>query len=468
MNWEPAEFGLKPYEIEVLKSACEIAGVYDELGMLWREDVLGNPGNALAKEKGMTDRYTVIVGGGDESYHQVPWSEQYPEQIRAISGRWRQLATQLRFYNDEPEVQALSHYFRSYADAIEEKPRKEVFSTKDVAEMWLDVDRSWMDVKGRLQIIATREYGYYDPNRIRIFPDFRLILEDERPELEEELAAMRERMLEVTANRYSDKQVYRQTVHALEHAHAYFGSNVVYSGSLDLHFSGQSLPNEQEILDELGSKIMLHPDITADKWQLAIGLAGQVFADPEDLTFFHAVVPDIDLTIRYIGGHEYAEPLVQPSSVHESFGEKITSLLNEDLANLFATATIDHRITIGELDTDDAVRHTTALLGTYLGRIDTGRGASHLQPYYIGHGLQGLRRMISTKFIVQDSESRWHINKGKVWDWLEANNEDLDKMVQICESGDKQAAEEYLAQAQETDQIKDIIKKVNPEATFDE
>ena len=88
--------------------------------------------------------------------------------------------------------------------------------------------------------------------------------------------------------------------------------------------------------------------------------------------------------------------------------------------------------------------------------------------YYVGHSLQGLRRMIETGFISQDEEENWHVDSGKVYDLFVANGKDLDRLVHICDTGDKQAADEYLAQAQETPQIQNIITRVKPDAVFAE
>ncbi len=461
---EGAEFGLKRYERDVLKASCEIGEIYDEIGILWRQDVQGNPGNAEALTLNLTDQYTVIVGSPDKGYKQVPWSEQYPQQIRTISARWRQLSQQLTSYQHEPEAQALGEYFGIYADAFEAKTKSGQYSTKEVAEMWLDVDRAWMHIKGRLQPVATREYGYYDPMRIRVFPDFRLIVVTDTSG--EELTSTRSAMTKVMEDRYGNFRVYRETVNALDRVEVYPGADVVFAGSLDFQPAGQSLPNEQIVQDELGTKVMLNPDSTAHRWQLAKQLAHRVFSDSKDRNLFDTVDPLIDMTVRYVGGHEYGEPLFQPPSVHESLVEDTTTLLNEDLANLCATLTIRQRISTKELSDDDAIRHAISLLGTYFRLIDVGRGAEHLQPYYIGHSLQGLRRMIKTGFIRQNETGEWHIDTSKMYDLFSENVKDLDQLVYICDTNNKQAADEYLTQAQETPAIRNIIARVKPDSVF--
>lgn len=458
------EFGLKPFELDVLRASCEVGVSYDELCILWRQDVQGNPLNVEAVKLGLNDRYSVIIGNTADSAGQVSWHARYPKQVETISGRWRQLVQKLASYGSESEAVAMSNYFAKYADAFEANTKSGQYSTKEVDEMWLDVDRAWMNVEGRMQIVASREYGYYDPMRIRVIPDFRLILVTESSK--DELLKTRKAMSEALDERYKNSKVYQETADGLLRVQVYPGADIVFSGTLDFQPSGQSLSNEQKVKDELGTRVLLNPDVTAQRWKMAKQLAKNVFYNAEDRELFDAVDPEIDMTIRYVGGHEYAEPLFQPPSVDISLGDKNVSLLNEDLANLCATLTIAHRISKGELNNQDGVRHAMSLLGTYLRLIDVGRGATHLQPYYVGHSLQGLRRMIETGFIYQDDSKNWHIDQSKVQEMFEANIGDLDRLIAIGDAGSKQEAEAYLAQAQETEQIRDIILKINPDATF--
>ncbi len=461
-----AEFGLKPYELAVVRASCEIGIKYDELGLLWRNDVQVSPGNQQAKRLGLTDQYTVIVGSPEQGYRQVSWLNRYPDQVRAIADNFHKLANQLFSFKDEPEAQALGNYFNQYADAFEAKTTDGYYSTEKVAEMWRNVDRAWMQVKGRTQPVASREYNYYDPNGIRVFPDFRLVIVEETSV--EELAATRSAMREIMKDRYGKTRVYKETINALDKVQVYPGADVIFAGSLDFQPGGQSLPNEQKVRNELGTKIILNPDAIARRWQLSRKLARRIFNDLKDLESFDKIDLNIDMTARDYGGHEFGEPLFQSLQVKETLGQKINALLNEDLANLCSTVTIVGRIKSGELSSEDAYRHAISLLGTYLRYIDIARGISHLNSYYVGLTLQGLRRMISTGFIEQDKLGKWNINSDKSSVLLEENLKDLDRLVQICERLDKVGAEDYLNQAKETEQIKDIIRKVNLEAKFKE
>lgn len=461
-----AEFGLKPYELAVVRASCGIGIEYDELGLLWRNDVQVNPGNQQAKRLGLTDQYTVIVGSPEQGYRQVPWVNRYPDQVRAIADNLHNLANQLFSFKDEPEAQALGNYFAQYADAFEARTTDGHYSTEKVAEMWRNVDRAWIQIKGRTQPVASREYNYYDPNGIRVFPDFRLVIVEETSV--EELAATRLAMREIMKDRYGGTRVYKETINALDKVRVYPGVDVIFAGSLDFQPAGQSLPNEQKVRDELGTKIILNPDAIAQRWQLSRKLARKVFSNPKDLESFDKIDLNIDMTARDFGGHEFGEPLYQSLDVHETLGQKTTVLLNEDLANLCATAALAGRIMSRELSSEDAYRHAISLLGTYLRYIDIARGIPHLNPYYVGLTLQGLRRMIGTGFIEQDELGKWNINPDKSSVLLEENLKDLDRLVQICERLDRADAEDYLNQAKETEQIKDIIRKINPEAKFKE
>lgn len=458
-----AEFGLKRFELDVVKASCEVGSVYDELNMQWREDVPNNPTNEQALALGFTDRYTVITGNAEDGFKETPWVERYPDHVTKIASKWRALSAQLATYTEEAEAQALAVYYGTYADAMEAKVTGDAYDAEEVAEMWRNVDRAWMYVQGRVQPIATREYGYYDKNGIRVVPDYRLAIVQDVAE--DELAATRSNMQEYMADRYGDTRVYKTTINALDNVNVFPAFDAVFAGTQDFQPAGQSLPNELPVQDELGSKVMVNPESTGRRWKLALELARNVFSG-DDLKEFDKVDSDMDMAIRYVGGHEFAEPLFQPTDVHKGLGERITSLLNEDLANDCATVTIGWRAAKGELKEDEVIRHGISLLGTYLRLIDSGRDAEHLQPYYVGHALQGLRRMIATGFIDQDEAGQWHLHTDRIHELIDANSRDLDTLVQIGESLDVNAAQQYLALAQETPQIRDIIKKVNPKAKF--
>jgi len=457
-------FGLKPFEVDVLRASCEVGVEFDEMCSLWRKDVSENPINEKARDLNLTNPYSVITGNNLPDYKQVTWVEKYPLQTTAIAERFRNLALRLSGYEDEAKAFALADYFNKFADAFDATNVTEPLSSDQLPDIWRDVDRAWMKIDGRIQPVASREYGYYDPNGIRVFPDYRLIVVENNTA--NELEATRGAMARTLAERYGNSISYQHTINSLTQVRVFPGSDVTFSGSLDFQAAGQSLPNEQVVQDELGTKIVLNPEVTAGRWNLAKQLAKKVFFDPKDQNDFEQIDSAIDMTVRYVGGHEFGEPLFQSTNVIKTFGEEVITLLNEDLANLCATTTIEARVRSQDLSQRDYYNHAICLLGTYLRLIDTARGAPHLQPYYIGHTLQGLRRMIDTGFIYQDGKDDWHINSARTVDLYEANQKDLDHLVQIGDELDKTQAQKYLNQAIETDQIKDIIVKINPHARF--
>ncbi len=450
---EGATLGFTPYELDLIIASCELGNAYDELGILWRQDVQ-QPINSQASKLELTDPYTVIIDNPTAGYQQVTWASRYPEQVQKISTTWHTLADKLLSY-DHPEAKALSDYFHLYATAFSGiTPTGQLLP--DLSEAWRDVDRAWMKATGRLQPIASREYGYYDPNGIRVFPDFRLILQS--PSLDEEIKSTQTALQQHLGEKFGHTSVYQATANALNSVQLYAGTDIIFAGSLDFQPAGQSLPNEEVVARECGTKVFVNPQVMRSRWDLSIALAQKVFTHRDQSLF--AAITDSDSISIFLAGHEYAEPLFQPTAVDTALGMDTVSLINEDLANLCITGIMQQRVNTGELPETSLTNHAVFLLGTYLRMIAVGRGAPHLKPYYVGHALQGLRRMIDTRFIAPTESGKWAINLERLNDLYLVSVADLNDNVQIAEQLDAAAAQTYLNQAEETSAIQTIINLV--------
>lgn len=450
-----ASFGLHEYEQDLLTTSCRAADTYDELCLLWREDVQQGSANKQAKELILDNPYTIVREkiGWDEDYEQVPLLLAYPDQVILIQEYWIGLAHRIKGMNEENtelqrEMKSISNYLRDYSEALLS------INLDNVAEQWRRVDRRWMKIKGRLQPIGSREYGYYDPNGIRVFPDFRLSLVVEG--LTDEFKATQQSLLTHLGNQFGFTQTFKESRNALQMVQVYPAEDIVFAGSLDFQPTGQSLPNEAAVQKEFGTKTYLNARVNRNRWQSALNKAQLIF--PEDYSLFEKVDPDRDGMAIMVAGHEYGEPLFQSEAIERILGKDVETLLNEDRATLCITGILPDRVASGELPEDVLLKHATFLLGAYLRYIEIARGAEHFKPYYIGMGLLGLRRMLDSGFIYSDGN--WKIDPSKIQAFYDLSKQDLKQQVSISEQKDRNLANRYLSYAQETPEIQDLINQV--------
>ncbi len=452
-----ATFGLEEWERDVLVTACQVGGFYDELCDRWRRDVQKNPLNEQAKELGFTNPYTVIlnrvVGGPEE----VPWSKAYPQEIEKITDQWMLLIERLLEGEPSGEQRAMANFLRTYVTALGSTDEA------NLPELWREVDRSWMKVTGRVQPIPSREFDYYDKNKLRVFPDFRLaILVDDS--LTQACRPTQAAQVKYLSRLFRQSRVFQQTLDGMSRVQLLPNMyDIVFSGSLDFQPAGQSLPNEQKVRDQEGTKVFLNESAMKSRWAVALEAAAKTFG--EDMPLFERVDVRFDGLVIMTAGHEYGEPLFNAEWVTEALGSETVAMLNEDLA----TQTITAILPMWENDTSDISRrdlqmHAMYLLGNYLRYIALARGSEHLRPYYEGMGLLGLRRMIESGFIFQDARKNWHVDMSKLDEFYEASLRDLQTQVEIAENGDQMLATRYLAPAEYMEKlpaIADLIAKIS-------
>lgn len=430
---EGAQFGLARWEVDVLATSCRVAGAFDQMCLAWREQVQYNPLSQKAQELGLVNQYTVIrpgINGPEE----VSYGEAFASPVQKIYEELSELSLRLGYQGGDEESAQMALYFRRYCEALS------CTDIEKLPEMWLEVDRAWMGTKGRLQIVASREYGYYD--KIRVFPDFRLIYANLENDYAKPVEAMRQAMIKHLSKRFGNNPAYEETKEGMNRVQFFpEGYNVVFAGSLDFEPAGQSLPNEEKPKRTHGVKAFLNPDGIRDRWELALKLVQKVF--PKDAWMFDKVDVVMDGVILHTGGHEIGEPLFNSEAVIAGLGPDVFSMLNEDAATLAATVTVNDRVTSGEIS--DPYRQTQALqlLGVYLRYINMARGVPHLEPYYKGMGLLGLKRMVDSGFLkFQGDELR--VNLSAVNTLFELSIRDFKEQVEIADTKNRDRASEYL------------------------
>jgi len=453
------DFGLKDWEKEVLITNCKVASEFDNLCFAWREEVEDNEiyNKDSLKFHGLINQYTVIrYSEGNNELYEQSYAETFPEEIENIVNQFTTLAEKLE-QNDNPETEqlAMAEYLKAYSTALS------ATNLEELHNLWLEVDVAFTQVKGRLQMIGSREYDYYDPGKTRMFPDMRLSIANKESIYIEPTNATHQAMMKHLNEEFGDMNIIQETWGGIENALLFPETyDIVYTGSLDFPLSGQFLPNEQEVKQEYGVKIFLVIEAIKSSWEATKDLAKKVFNHENDLTLFDNFDPVNDRLVITTTGHEVAEPLLDTNKVRNSLKEHF-AYLNEDAATLFITALIPKMIEAGEIDKGTLTRHAIGLLGTYLRYIERRQNES-TRTYYLGMGLRGLKRMLNSGFIYQENgELRINPNRQVLDELYRISMEDLHKQVNIADTNDYETAKIYLAKAREVESTNEIEILVN-------
>lgn len=426
-------FGLEDWELEVLKTSSQVSGDVDRMCMDWRWAVAKNPLNELSTTLGFTNRYTIIRN--DTHPEEVTYAVAFQDHTEKIAGAWHLLAKKLFQYGDA-DANSMAIFFESYAQAMESR------DVTQVESLWKKADEDWMLVTGRVQPIPPHEWDYYDPMKLRIFPDYRLAIQLNN-EFDHDIELTRQGIVDYLNNHYLDRNIHQRTIHGIINVQIY--SNMIdatIGGTLGFQPVGQSLPNENEIRMRLGSKTFLNLEATVKRWDTTLNLARDIFE--EDINLFERIDLVEDAIKIWIAGHEIGEPyLNDEETVTKVLGEYMVGTLNEDAATLVATTSLTER---PDRSFDMMLNHAIYSLGVYLRYIAVGRGKDNqLQPYYEGLTLRGLKRMLDTDFIYQESGTgNWRIDieqLDRLYTW---SVEDLETQVTIADTGAGLLATEYL------------------------
>jgi len=193
-----------------------------------------------------------------------------------------------------------------------------------------------------------------------------------------------------------------------------------------------------------------------------LGLAQKAL--PKDAHLFDIVSVAMDGVSIHVGGHEIGEPLLDTDPIREAVSGTVFRLLNEDAATLATTVIMPNRVREKELPEQFLLTQALQLLGVYLRYIDMARGAPHLEPYYKGMGLLGLKRMADSGFIhFVGDELR--VDLEAVDSLYELSMRDFTEQVAIADSKDKEKALVYLAPIETAESIPEIaylIKALHP------
>eukprot|EP01025_Chloroclados_australasicus_P045610 TRINITY_DN49_c0_g1_i1.p1 TRINITY_DN49_c0_g1~~TRINITY_DN49_c0_g1_i1.p1 ORF type:complete len:916 (-),score=51.99 TRINITY_DN49_c0_g1_i1:206-2953(-) len=376
------DHGFNKFEKALIYHSAIIGGWYDKWFGKWiREHEGSQRSKQLAEDdkngkipKEFYNNYTVITIDEQGYYSQLAYGEFYKDEIKAITQAMQACIDELNSIQSEIQESALPQYvtfFQTYIQCLEET------DIEKLEQLWTQLDIDWMKIKYWIQIVHDIEYGYSEPLRCKVCPQFSIRLLDEQFTNEnkkiEEIHAL---MVDYFAKRPSQMaqdglQSLRQTTAGIYYLPFLCADN------LHFRFSGQSIPNRTEVRNMHGSKIYFDYVAAYQREQLAKDLARAILKNKE-------LAEDIDTleTIVYqIAPHEVGHAIY---SLHNITNLKSTtqSLLEEPRAELTTLHTLKLMVEAGLITPEQMMKQLCSFMLQDLRRFAMFNSSS-IRPYTI-------------------------------------------------------------------------------------
>ena len=316
-------------------------------------------------------------------------------------------------------------------------------------QLWADLDRKWMDCKGDIQIVHDIETGYGDPLRVKATPDFSLRFLDDTYAKENETIAKIQTIME-SYFKTRNTPIANNGLTALSNTLAGIYYIPFKTGiSLQFSFSGQSIPNRQDVATEKGIKIYFDAIETKARIAQNINLIEKCFANASDV--LQTWKPDaVEQLVDHVAAHEVGHAIYNLESVKSSLhNPSVTSLLEEPRAELTAMFTLKLLSDQGVINlphTQKALVHFALDALRYFAKFKS----EALQPY-IYFQIYAYKVYLEKGFLVE-SPGGLEIDASKTMDCLEVFSS---KYLEILDCEDKSDGDGLQ-------QILDHFKTVTP------
>lgn len=287
--------------------------------------------------------YTIVKHSTTAGYSTVSFAAHFAEVLAPILVEMDALVVKLQAVSAAASVSAevkaehaayvafFQHYRLCHSSDV---------SAPELEELWSELDRKWMDMKGDIQIVHDIETGYGDPLRMKATPDFSLRFLDDT--FAKENATIRE--IQTHMEDYFQQRgtpIARDGLTALTNTLAGIYYIPFKTGiSLQFSFSGQSIPNRENIKVEKGVKIYFDAIETEARVQLNKALIRQVFHDPAAV--LEKYKPEaVEQLVWHVAAHEVGHAIYNLDAVAGELKlPGVTTLLEEPRAELTAMFTL--------------------------------------------------------------------------------------------------------------------------------
>lgn len=337
--------GFSEFERALILGSTKISSLYGAYYFAYLESVqdptittklVMDPPSA-SSEGDCYSHYTIVKHSEASGYTTVSFAAHFAEVLAPILAEMDALVATLQSLAapDSAEHAATIAFFQHYRLC-----HSSDVSAAELEELWSELDRKWMNMKGDIQIVHDIETGYGDPLRMKATPDFSLRFLDDTFAKENETIRDIQTHME-TYFQQRDTKISRDGLTALTNTLAGIYYIPFKTGiSLQFSFSGQSIPNRENIKVEKGVKIYFDAIETEARVQLNKTLIEKVFHEPAAV--LEKYKPDaVEQLVWHVAAHEVGHAIYNLDAVAGELKlPGVTTLLEEPRAELTAMHTL--------------------------------------------------------------------------------------------------------------------------------
>lgn len=456
------DLGFDPLEQIVVRGGLRIASVFDNISLRWRQAMvnsqlgqnlqeMGAENAALwLKERDVVNPYAVVYQKGDEVV-QVPYANAFKREYRQLNSILTRLRGELDGLSQSDRVTAMAKYFEAYQKASMQT------DLQKLEDDWREVDITWMDVHGPLQPIHAME-SYAEPARLRVDPEFRIVIADEQSRnLNNRAFLTQQRLIRDYGEVYGIYPTLRSSLEAIRNSTILAGTTIVMSGSnLDFRISGQIVPNRNDVRIEKGVKIFMDPETmkirTAQRRKVMEAIFGNEVNNRE------LVDPNFMISGGLlVAGHEVSHNAFVTPETGNKIGETLQSLIEETKAEFGILALLSKQQELGEISSVDMRKVAVLMVAkSLLCLLD--RDIPTFRPYY-NIALASLGLLLEAGFLKKD-EDKWRINNdpSSVTNFFDLVTKAFGELANVYDSYDPKGAQDFSHKHfVETPQIMELL-----------
>ena len=322
---------------------------------------------------------TLSYGSKEYVIKFVPYAVYFQKELKPIVTLFNELINQLKLVNsntngkNSSKYQAIIDYLQGYKKALE------CTKVSKLEDIWKQLDILWMQFFYHIEVVHDIEYDYGDPLRIKVIPDFSIrFLDSAYAKENKQIQHIKDRLLKFFKQNTKSGDILENGLFALKHSFAGIFSLPFVSGmAVHFKFSGQSLPNRQDIRAKYGSKIYFDPVATSQRAQKVVELANKVLAKPITIEQVDAILA----IVYHVTAHEFGHAIYGLRNL-TALENKYASLMEEWRAERVSLAIMLYLYEKGDISENELKGHLFSFALYDLRRF-ADFNSSTLRPYII-------------------------------------------------------------------------------------
>ncbi|MBU2213443.1 hypothetical protein KKC44_05080 [Patescibacteria group bacterium] len=418
---------LTPTERTVLEGFLDMTPAVDKMYIEWRKQLYppkllkelsdSDDPESVLKDAHLDDPYAVVLEE-DDKYVPVPYARAFPEEtsqmITNIDAMIRKLSAG---QDDDTDRTSMLEYLKAMKEALNVQDSTQEDGEWTSVKLWKEVDRKWMQCKGRLQCIHGIETGYEgaaEPSGLKVIPELKLVIRDNMsPEADPLMYTMQQESAQSLHSVLGpDRKEAQQSLKAYERSHVGTYDVIIGGGnSLDNIGVAQVGPNYEDVMMEYGTKSFISSRdlLESEKMRDAVtaSITGsdtteqQLQHIPDDAALDHYVT-------EFIAGHEIG---------HMYLSDMNTEHMEEAKATWTAMVALWQRVKDGKVPQEVAQQIMKAQI-KYCLRYLADREADD----YRKEGIMNTKLFLRTGLLKppQDGASNYEVDVAKIPEAYEA------------------------------------------------